>query len=384
MIRVWIASEITKVVNPSYVKAETSVLAVREIVFKYFADGGRFDFLVLPFFPTGPKLVNKIREHGLQGPIIFLTNSTIQNVSVESMFKSGVLLINLKGKNARDISAFINFLLIREHEKEQLHDKLMIASESTNPAESAAKNSSILPRIDPSRIIEKFNNTEGILSLFQELRMLDTRIMLSFNYVMKREKSTVTVNLTSKLSKLSERDYIVLDEIQPKINVSDVLSSGYPVIISFEYGSIFLTSKTSIKAVREQGLVSLAVPTNIISQKRRYFRVKPSGRHELIVYIKGNETSTFTAEMLDLSERGFAFLLSDIFEEGDGISTLMKIDENYVLTSGIIKHKSKAKSLYQYGTETTPHENDLDIIIKYILQKQLEIIDSINREKKRS
>lgn len=383
-VKIWIASELEKILHINKIKASVTLKPVRGVVHDFLETAGVNDIVILPFFSSFLQLATKIRQHGNQGPIIFITTDAHLSDTSEEALENGVLLLKYGRLKGDDLIDFINFMIFRENDKKSLHDRL-IALEQLGERDVDGLNS--VGEEDQLKSGEQESPTEiegdQILPVMEQLLEHERRILFSFNYMMKYDKKTVAVNLTSKLRKISDGGYVVLDSIQPRVNLTDLLKTGYPVILSFEHAGNFLTCKTAIKTVKENRVVSVDLPDRIVPQKRKYFRVEPTATDELLVHMRAPTTSTYSTELVDISERGFAFLFNDVFAEGDELLAFITINEDHILCKGIVRSKTKINGLFRYGVESHPYASDVDALMKFILRKQIEIISQINREQSR-
>ena len=394
MLRMWIASEVTDLIDPSEIDIQSVRLSADDLLKMYVAKANTYDFMVLPLFRGYIQLVTQVRRRGFQGPVVFIHRGFKRIPVSREMLQSGVLILNSQNLKGPDIAGIINFLSLKEHEKAKLYSEIVNQQQKDETDEFDFDID--LPEEEPlidetekaeeaegtvdAASVQEYTDADSIASLLAILRESDRRIIISFKYFLKRQAEFVVVNLTAKLSAVLVNQSVVFDSIQPKVNLSALMSKGYPIIAAFEHNGHYYSWKSAIQST-DEFLVATEFPKSVVPQKRRYFRITPSRDDEIGVSLRGKETTTMPVELVDISERGFAFRHTQKFSNGEALVVGVSIDTAIVLCNGIVRHiKPVGNSKSRYGIETDPYGSDVDRIVKYILKKQIEIITEIRRD----
>ena len=183
-VRIWIASELEKVLALPEIKAGITLKPVRDVVYDYLQNAQVNDVIVLPFFSSFLQLVTKVRQRGKEGPIVFITSDSKHPNATDEMLENGVLLLRHGHVTVADLTGVINFMVLTENSKKYFYDRLVALEklqdrdiEELSEVEEEAGE-------EPSAQEKTFEfGGDEIVPVLQQLLSNERRILFSFNYM---------------------------------------------------------------------------------------------------------------------------------------------------------------------------------------------------------
>lgn len=396
MIIIWVVSSLKRAIGQLNTDAEVKYGQIKELVADFFHNANTHDILILPFIASYTQLISKIRQRGLTGPIVFLKPGIDSSEQSQRLIKDNVLILNPQTTKFHELNAIIHMLINNQLEKSEMDSKLVSMEESfqelklktdissiidggQTSGKNAAKMSDELIEEDKANI-DEFQSPDQMRSLLSSLKKKQRRILIFFDYFLRKQKKYITINLTSKLGSILEDNSFELVSISPRVNISTLLRQGITIKISFPYGSKFYASECDVRKVIKDSAINAYFPTNVTPQKRKYFRVKPSADESISFNLKGEGPTISDLNIIDISERGIAFHYSDDLSPGQHLMVSLHIKDIHLLCHGIIQQKIPLSNNTKYGIEIFPDDRDADMITKYVLRKQLEVIHEIRND----
>ena len=97
----------------------------------------------------------------------------------------------------------------------------------------------------------------------------------------------------------------------------------------------------------------------------------------MIIYVLIANEPTTNYRVIDISPRGVGFLCSRNLPIGGlyNFSIILPDPQAVVVTQGIIRHRKQTAIGYHYGVEIMLHAWDADIMAKYIMKREVEIMN---------
>jgi hypothetical protein len=119
----------------------------------------------------------------------------------------------------------------------------------------------------------------------------------------------------------------------------------------------------------------LTIPEKLYPKKD--IRIQPKKNEPVIIYVLIANEPTTSYRVIDISPRGVGFLCPRELPVGGlyNFSIMLPDPQAVVVTQGIIRHKKEASTGYQYGVEIMLHPWDADIMAKYIMKREVDIMN---------
>ncbi len=183
----------------------------------------------------------------------------------------------------------------------------------------------------------------------------------------------VTARSLCALKEVRE-DSLVFDQIKHP-SLLKGMKHGKLVKISFTYKHINYAGVVFVDQAHKNEVVTSAPKQLFIT---REMRIQPNAEKPVYLYAHIQHEPTTRLKVFDISTRGIGFLCTRDLppDRVYGFTIMLPDPPAIVLTSGIIRFKNRmAHDQYvRYGAEIRPHPWDEEVIAKYIMKRDAEIM----------
>jgi hypothetical protein len=183
----------------------------------------------------------------------------------------------------------------------------------------------------------------------------------------------VTVRGSCIIKTLSENT-LVLTNIKPDTLIRGIRPET-EVSLLFSRGEHQF--HTTLKALhRNNGDLAAPIPDRIYFVRRRFLRIEPSPPRPVSLSALLPSEPTEQYKVLELSQRGCSFIGHGKFEQGKTYACAIMLPDPAALLHmyGIIRARKENANGFRYGVELQIHHRDEDIIARYIMQREMQIL----------
>jgi hypothetical protein len=348
-MHVWTTAEL----NERYLEKRVPVMIrEQEELKKTFVASSEPDDIALLKMDDGYRpFYDAFEERGLPGRILFISSGAVQ--PPESPLANAVVL-NADRLETSDIKKIIRFILD------------LALSRLNGPAPESACECKPKEKTDDRPLEDR----DAIRDLLAHLVKKNLPIALAHEIL--ENGDPVMAKCSCAIKELKE-DLLVIHHVRHAHFLKNMKKDTY-IRALFPYQHENREGLVCIKDITGSEAV-LTIPERLYPKKD--IRIQPKKNEPVIIYVLIAHEPTKNYRVIDISPRGVGFLCPRDLPVGGlyNFSIMLPDPQAVVVTQGIIRHKKQAAAGYQYGVEIMLHAWDADIMAKYIMKREVEIMN---------
>lgn len=350
-MRVWTTSQIGELlVGNGFPTSLHPDNRVREAFLEGAAHG---DCAVVPFDENYRDFLTAVKKKGTAGPVVFIAREA--TIAPETVPNTNAAVLDVKKLGPAELKRLVHFILTIALERPPAQfPHLTLDSGETCTADEAPQPAGV-------------NVNDVLTALIKEGASVGLSIPV------KEEGEQVRVRGICALKQLTD-DTLFITRFKPQPLLHS-LKPGTDLTLLLSRDGKQYHATAAVIGVGAEGL-SLAVPEQLFIMKRRFLRIEPSPKKPIHCYFLVPGRPTVHAKAVEISQRGVGFASVEGIERGKSYAATLVLPDPpaVIVCTALIRCKNENESGFRYGAELRMHARDEELIARYIMQREIELI----------